>query len=61
MKPVTTIKLHRCYICDALCGPAAGRHVRLRLVGTIGTQKAERVFLCHECIAGIDKAQGGTT
>lgn len=53
MKPATTIKLHRCYICDALCGPKAGTHARLRLIGTIKTQKAERVFLCHECIAKI--------
>jgi len=55
MKPTKTIKLYICEICEALCGPTAGKFVRIRFKD-IPTQKAEKMWLCNECIEEVRKA-----
>ena len=47
MQVAATIKLHRCERCGALCGPKAGRFMR---VHAIKDNEVRRIWLCLPCV-----------
>jgi len=52
MKPAATIKLRKCYRCERVFGPLAGRYVRIRI---IEENRPVRIWLCDECFAWFEK------
>jgi len=52
VKPAATIKLRKCYRCERVFGPLAGRYVRVRI---IEENRLVRIWLCDECFAWFEK------